>query len=174
MSHGDPKNPQRNPHPVKRYEIIATVDAPGSWDSVSGAVFFEVANLACTPEDKFLGVHAKTRDVTIDFEMAKMDERTWKGYFYRDSMLDEDYYGLGVCHWDVTQASPVFSVHGENFVPGSGLENIKPLTRYFEKSEFMDDSRTGAAFDLPANNPKYVHSPKAFFPITVTVKEVTP
>ncbi|MEO8809334.1 MAG: hypothetical protein ABI386_03710 [Rhodanobacter sp.] len=94
MTHGDPKNPKKNPHPVKRYEVIATAHAPGPWDAVSGTVFFDVVNLACTPEDKFLGVHAKPRDVAMDFEMARVDEKTWKGHFYRDAMLDEDYYGL--------------------------------------------------------------------------------
>jgi hypothetical protein len=36
MTHGDPKNPKKNPHPIKRYEVTATTDAPGPWDAVKG------------------------------------------------------------------------------------------------------------------------------------------
>lgn len=173
MNHGDPKNPKKNPHPVKRYEVIATAEAPGPWDSVKGMVFFDVANVDCVPRDSFTGGQ-NVPNTGYDFEMTRVDEKTWKGYFYRDMLQDEDYFGLGVCHWDVTQAAPIFAVHGENFVPGSGLENVKPLTRYFKKSEFMDRSQTDAALDFPAVNPEFVQRPEAFFPITVTVKEATP
>lgn len=173
MPHGDPDNPQKNPHPVQRYEVIATADAPGSWDSVKGTVFFQIVNPDCVPADSFTGGQ-NVPNTGYHFEMTRVNETTWKGYFFRDMLQDDDYFGLGVCHWDVTQASPAFSVHGENFVPGSGLENIRPLTRFFEKSEFRDSSRTDAAMDFPATNPKYAKNPEDFFPITVTVKELTP
>jgi len=91
--HSDPENPQKNPHPVKRYEVTATADAPGSWDEVSGTAFFDVVSLDCTHENKFLGVHVKPTDIAIEFKMDRVDEKTWKGYFYRDAILDDDYYG---------------------------------------------------------------------------------
>lgn len=176
MNHGDPKNPKKNLHPVARYEVIATTEAPGPWDSVKGTVFFEVVNLECTPEDKFLGVHAKPQDVPIDFEMNRVDEKTWKGYFFRDSMLDEDYYGLGVCHWDSTQVAPVFTAHGEIFSSGQMVkEALKtPQTDYFKKSEYWNRALTGdSALVSSAENPEVIQHPDAFFPITVAVKEVT-
>lgn len=178
MTHGDPKNPKKNPQPVKRYEVIATADAPGPWDSVSGTVFFDVINLACTPEDKFLGAHAKPQDVPIDFEMTRVDEKTWKGYFYRDSMQDEDYYGLGVCHWDATGVTPVFTVHGETFGAPTGLDDgvqKGSQAKYFKKSEYWDHTLTGdGALVSTAATPEVVQHPDAFFPITVTIKEVQP
>ena len=124
MSHGDPKNPQKNPHPIRRYEVIATADAPGTWDSVKGYLTYEVANPECTPEDKFLGVHQLPREVGNDIAMTRVDEKTWKGYFYRDFVQDEDYYGLGRCHWDATSLVGVFVVHGETFSSGSVFENF--------------------------------------------------
>jgi hypothetical protein len=178
MTHGDPKNPKKNPHPVKRYEVIATADAPGPWDSVSGRVFFDVVNLACTPEDKFLGVHAKPQDVAIDFEMTRVDEKTWKGSFYRDAMMDEDYYELGVCHWDATSVSAGFTAQGIDFSSDALMDRFlhkNSQTEYFKKSSYGDRNLIGiGTLDFSSNNSEYIKSPNAFFPITVTVKEVTP
>ena len=59
MFHGDPDNPKKNPHPTKRYELTATVDAPGPWDDVNGRVYFDVVSTACLRENKFLGVYIR-------------------------------------------------------------------------------------------------------------------
>lgn len=176
MTHGDPKNPKKNPHPVKRYEVTATADAPGPWDEVSGRAYFDVVNLECTPENKFLGVHIKPQDVSIDFEMIRVGEKTWKGYFYRDSMLDEDYYELGVCHWDATSVSAGFTAQGVSFSSGSMFSDFlskSSQTEYFKKSSYGDRNLVGlGALDFSSTNPEYVKNPEAFFPITVNVNEV--
>ncbi|WP_426701821.1 hypothetical protein ACPPVV_02045 [Rhodanobacter sp. Col0626] len=176
MTHGDPKNPKMNPHPVKRYEVIATADAPGPWDSVKGYISYDVINPACTPEDKFLGVHEMPQDVGQDIEMTRINEKTWKGYFYRDLIQDEDYYELGVCHWDATSVAAVFTVHNEKFAAGSAMKDFThngPQMEYFRKSDFLDRSRTIDGLPYLTVRPEYIKSPDAFFPITVTVKEAT-
>ena len=178
MTHSDPENPKKNPNPVKRYEITARADAPGPWDEVSGTAFFEVVNVECTPENKFLGVHVKPTDVPIEFKMDRVDEKTWKGYFYRDSMMDEDYYGLGVCHWDSTSVSAGFAVQGVNFNSGMLLKEILQKgsqTEYFKKSAYGDHKLVGiGTLNFSSINPEYVKNPDAFFPITLTVKEANP
>ncbi len=65
MAHGDPKNPRKNPHPAQRYEVIATADAPGPWDSVQGAAFFDVTNVACVPKGAFTGGRNVPTDSTL-------------------------------------------------------------------------------------------------------------
>lgn len=178
MNHGNPENPKKNPHPVKRYEVTTTTKVTGPWDVVKGRVFFDVTNVECTPEDKFLGVHKIPKDVVIDFDMTRVDENTWKGYFYRDSIQDEDYYGLGVCHWDTSSAAAVFVAHGVTFTSSDVLDvflHKGPQTNYFRKSFYEDHSST--VDNVPgfsAINPQVVQHPDAFFPITVIVKEATP
>jgi hypothetical protein len=178
MTHGDPKNPKKNPHPVKRYEVTAAADAPGPWDSVKGYISYDVINPACTPKDEFLGVHELPQDVGQDIEMTRVDDKTWKGYFYRDFIQDEDYYGLGVCHWDSTSVSAGFTAQGVNFSSGAVFEDFlqkSSQTEYFKKSSYGDRKLIGiGTLDFSAINPEYVKNPNAFFPITVTVKEATP
>jgi hypothetical protein len=177
MSHGDPDHPDRNPHPVQRYEIIATAEAPGPWDSVKGYISYDVVNQECTRENKFLGVHILPRDVGLDIEMTRVDEKTWKGYFYRDYLQDDNYYGLGICRWDPVSVAGVFAVHGKFFGPGSVLQDFLqngPQTEYFRKSEYVDRSLAGRAFLTTPDDPEVIQHPEAYFPITVAVKAVSP
>lgn len=177
MTHGDPKNPKKNPHPVKRYEVVVTADAPGPWDSVSGTVFFDVINRECVYRDSFTGGQ-NVPNSGYDFKMNRVDEKKWIGYFYRDALEDEDYFGLGVCHWDATGLTPTFIVHGEAFAASTGFEDALhkgPQVTYFKKSEYFDHSLTGdAALESTASTPDVVQHPDHFFPITVTVREATP
>jgi hypothetical protein len=177
MPHGDPQNPKKNPHPTKRYEVTAMAEAPGPWNSVSGAAIFDIVNLECTRENKFLGVHIKPQDVPIEFEMVRIDEKTWKGHFYRDAILDEDYYGLGICHWDATGVSVVFTAQGIDFT-ASGLTKFflqeGPQTRYFKKSAYGDLAFTHyGAPSYSTIDINVAQNPDAYFPITVIVKEET-
>ncbi|THD06965.1 hypothetical protein [Rhodanobacter lindaniclasticus] len=173
MSHGDPDHPDRNPHPVQRYEIIAIAEAPGPWDSVKGYLTYEVVNPACTPENKFLGVHIMPREVGLHIGMTRVDEKTWKGYFYRDYLQDEDYYGLGTCHWDPTSVGGVFVVHGMSFGSGDTLDGLLQKgseTEYFKKSEFLDRSSKIGGYGTILD-PAVIRNTEAFFPITVAIRE---
>ncbi|MBD8873468.1 hypothetical protein [Rhodanobacter sp. DHB23] len=177
MAHGDPSNPKKNPHPVKRYEVIATADAPGPWDSVSGTVFFDIVNVDCVPQGSFTGGR-NIPNASHEFEMARTGEKTWKGHFHRDLLLDEDYFGKGVCHWDATGMGPVFVAHGATFSPTRGLKQAMQAgsyTEYFKKSAYKDHSFTGmGALEFLPDSPEVARHPEDFFPITVTIKEIGP
>ena len=176
--HADPKNPKKNPHPVKRYELTATAEAPGPWDKVDGLISYEVVNPGCTPEDKFLGVHAMPQSVDVNIEMTRTGNNIWKGYFYRDYLQDEDYYGLGVCHWDASSVGAGFIVHGGIFGVGDILKMLLsrgPQMEYFKKSEYFDHSLKGGDVWLTsADDPEVAKHPDQFFPITIAIKEVSP
>ena len=89
-------------------------------------------------------------------------------------MQDEDYFSLGVCHWDVTQASPVFIAHKSNFVLGSGLESINPYKEYFKKSDYLNHSLIDGGYGTTPTDPELIQRPDEFFSIIVTVKGVNP
>lgn len=166
-----------NPHPVKRYEVIATSQAPGPWDKVKGVVFFDVENKGCVPRGSFTGAQ-DVPSAAIHFEMKHEERGTWVGYFYRDALMDEDYFGLGVCRWDATSLAPVFAVDGEKFGAPTWVEDALhkgAQVTYFKKAMYGDLSfaRYGAPGYSPSR-PEYKKEPDAFFPITVSVKEVTP
>jgi hypothetical protein len=181
MTHGDPTKPAKNPHPVKRYEVTATSDAPGPWDSIEGYIGYGIVKAddgiaKCVPMDSFLGEQSLT-SIGIDIEMTRVNDRTWRGYFYRDALLDEDYYNLGVCHWDVTSVGVAADAQGVRFGWGGLFDELhdSPETSYFKKSVYGDQSfaRYGAP-ELTSADPEVIQHPAAYFRTTVTVKESKP
>lgn len=174
--HGDPKNPKKNPHPVKRYEITATVGYSEAWESVKGTVFFDVINADCVPRDSFTGGRS-IPNISYEFEMAPVGENRWRGYFYRDALRDEDYFGKGVCHWDATQVAPEFRMRGVGFGSSQMLDEALKVsqTSYFRKSDLLEGlSGLDNAPDFSSSRAEYKAAPSQFFPITVAVREVEP
>jgi hypothetical protein len=177
MTHGDPKNPKKNPHPIKRYEVTATADAPGPWDVVKGYLSFKVSNVTCVPQGSLTG--ARNVPITdFDFEMKRVDEKTWKGYFYRDFLQDEDYFGLGICHWDTSGVGAEFIAHSVSFSSTDVLDVFLrngSQAEYFKKSDYLNHSLAGdGALVSSVDTPEVIQHPENFFPIMVTVKEATP
>ncbi|WP_230598513.1 hypothetical protein [Xanthomonas albilineans] len=167
-----------NPHPVKRYEVIATSHAPGPWDTFEGAyIGYDVINSKCVPMIPFIGTQHMP-NTGLDVPMTQVDDHTWKGYFYRDALLDEDYFKLGVCHWDVTSVSASAIVKGVRFAWSGALEELlrdSPETSYFKKSVYGDRSFAPyGAPDLDPSDPQVLKQPDAYFPVTIAVKESKP
>ncbi|MBP1475575.1 hypothetical protein J7I44_14770 [Frateuria sp. MAH-13] len=161
-----------NPHPAQRYELIATVDAPGEFDSVEGYLSYEVTNVECVPKNPIEGAR-NVPNTSRRFALTRVDAHTWKGSFYRDLLQDEDYFGLGVCHWDVTNASPVFRVHAASFSPAFVLADPieVTLTRYFKRSDYFNQAlRNVGALGFSSTDAEVGKAVQSFFPITVTIK----
>ncbi|CTP89502.1 hypothetical protein XTPLMG728_2251 [Xanthomonas translucens pv. poae] len=169
-----------NPHPVKRYEVIATSHAPGPWDSIKAYIGYDVINAKCVPMIPLIG-EQHMPNTGLDVPMVRVDDHTWKGYFYRDAMLDEDYFKLGVCHWDVTSVGVGAIAQGVRFSWGAGGGAFEELLRdipeisYFKKSAYGDRSLAPyGAPDYSPLRPEYKQNPHDFFPVTIAVKEAKP
>ena len=185
-------NPKKNLLPVKRYKVTVVTDAPGPWDSVNAIVFFDITDEKCVRIAPVIGSEIRPDGIDQEIEMTRVNENTWEGYFYRDLVLDENYYGRGVCHWDATQVAPHFVVHGESFGTSVWTEDALhkgPQVAYFRNSDYWDRSYKtyvihdpsgsttylgGGAQDFSTTDPKRIQRPNDFFPITVTVKEARP
>ncbi|KGE50268.1 hypothetical protein [Xanthomonas axonopodis] len=165
-----------NPHPVKRYEVIATSHAPGPWDAIKAYIGYDVINNKCVPMIPFLG-EQHMPNTGLYIPMTRVDDHTWKGYFYRDALLDEDYFKLGVCHWDVTSVGVSATVQGVRFGWGNGLEPILHdglQTFYFKKSAFGNQSLHYPPLALTGDDDEARQHPDAHFPVTIAVKEAKP
>ncbi|MCC4597236.1 hypothetical protein NRY95_06180 [Xanthomonas campestris pv. phormiicola] len=164
-----------NPHPVKRYEVIATSHAPGPWDTFEGAyIGYDVINTKCVPMIPFIG-EQHVPNTGLNIPMTRVDDHTWKGYFYRDALQDEDYFKLGVCHWDVTSVGVSAIAQGVRFAWSSSLEELlrnSSETNYFKRSAYGDRSLVPyGASDFDPANPEVLQRPDAYFPVTIAVKE---
>jgi len=95
-----------NPQPTQAYQITMTLaDAPGPFAFMQGLAQYDVVNQECLspPEDNPGGAPMHlTRHV--EFELTRVSDVEYTGTVYADGILDEDYYGRGICRWQLTWA----------------------------------------------------------------------
>jgi hypothetical protein len=109
--------------------------------------------------------------------MVPIGRNTWRGFFYRDALRDDDYFGMGVCHWDAAQVAPDFKVDGVGFGSSQLVDEALGSTQtdYFRKSDLSGHLKgLGSAPAFSATRPEYKKNPNGFFPITLTIKEANP
>jgi len=161
------KNPdiKQNPHPKMRYEITMTIDgAPGPFDSITAFVQYKVSNDRCVPLTPISGATLPPeRRFPITF--TRVSDTVYKSVIYADMMEDENYYGLGVCHWAVVAASADLKINGTSLSPAIFHDDIvaqKSVATYFVNSDYLESSgandqgrvvsgNTNRAFYLPAS-----------------------
>ncbi|WZB75737.1 hypothetical protein WJ972_06020 [Achromobacter insuavis] len=102
-----------NPAPTQAYEIrliLAQVaDLPAGADrqapfaEVAGTAQFDVGNAAgCGKSDPRIG-QVPTLSSHEPFRMTRVSATEYVGTIHADQLVDEDYYGRGVCHWKLTE-----------------------------------------------------------------------
>jgi hypothetical protein len=133
------KRYRENPHPQQAYRVtLAIADAPGPFASLEAYATYEIQGETCLlPSDNnFEGAQLtpKRRSLPVDFE--KVSDTEYVATVYADRMLDADYYGRGVCHWQSTGTHVRLKATGADgeteFVAGlSGGELTSQVRRQF-------------------------------------------
>ncbi|HEY0198832.1 MAG TPA: hypothetical protein VGC19_09860 [Rhodanobacter sp.] len=132
---------KQNPHPKMRYEITMTIQgAPGPFDSVSGFVQYKVSNSHCVPLTPISGATLPPES-RIPIAFTRVSDNLYKAVIYTDLMQDEDYYGMGVCHWSVVATSADLKIKTTALSPAIFHDDIvaqKSVATYFVDSDYLD------------------------------------
>jgi hypothetical protein len=170
------KNPEikHNPTPKMRYAITLTVEgAPGPFDSITGFVEYKVVNEECVPLQPVSGATiAPEEKVPVTFRREK--DGIYVGTIYADLMQDEDYYGLGVCHWQVVAASALLKNKAVEFSPAIFHKDITAqhaVSTYFVNSDYTDNTTTHSAFGTTNRSLFQPESRTDLFTVTLAAKE---
>ena len=170
---------KRNPSPKVRYEITLTItDAPGRFDSAEGYVSYEVTNEQCAPFEKFAGIYRKPPSQHPSFSLARVSDNEYKGIVYLDLLQDEDYYGLGVCHWKPINVGAQLKAGKVAFSPYISVDKVasqQSSMQYFYRSDYgiETSSHSDSATSLlgsPVTDYLEKH-PELRFEIIMTAKE---
>ncbi|MDM0090471.1 MULTISPECIES: hypothetical protein [unclassified Variovorax] len=141
-----------NPHPRMRYEITLTIaDAPGPFDAVEGSAGYQVSNDRCVPLAPISGARPTPRK-NVPIALTRVNEAIYKGSLYVDLLVDEDYFGLGLCRWSMPFADFDLQIGNLAFAHSIALEEIlagNSVTRYFNKISYVSED---------ARSPKNDHS----------------
>lgn len=96
---------RENPSPVQAYRISMRIDhAPGAFSRMRALAHYDVINSECLrpPKDNPGGHTSPVPTAPRDITWERVDDSTYTGVVFADQMLDEDYYGRGVCRWQLT------------------------------------------------------------------------
>ena len=119
--------PSINPAPRQRYVLTLRFDGlPGEIADLDATADFEVENRECVPYDfsrAVGGVRLPPRH-SVPLALERVDTGTWTAVVHEDALLDEDYYGLGVCHWALNNASVHFRSDATRFVGGMPADRL--------------------------------------------------
>lgn len=179
---------KERPNPQRAYRIVMTIEnAPGLFAMIEGSAQYDVANEdECGKFNRMAGGYDRmTTSPQIRWE--KRSDTEYVATVYADLMMDEDYYGRGVCHWVLTEARARIKATGAEvetrFVPAISAEEIvvgEAVTWYFWKGGYPVDT------PLPSNGKGFpdlgqkdidnvpVEKRNEFFAVTLVPKEVQP
>lgn len=154
-------------------------------DDRAGAVRRGEQECLAPPKDNPGGHTSPVPTEDVEIPLTKVSDTEYVGTVYADRMLDEDYNGRGVCHWQLMQ----FRVHmkatgakGEgqiiSSIPAEKLLGEQSETVYFNKISYSERDDTYEPIDFgEANRSRFGPSIKDADLFTVTFtpsKEATP
>lgn len=149
---------KQNPHPKQAYLLTLTIaNAPGPFKSVAGIVQFDVVTPECLPPPSENGGMPWPIPVHhIPIAWTRVSDTEYTGLVHLDEMIDEDYYGRGVCRWKLIQARADLMATGAKgetrFIPSIDLNQLEAQqaqATYFVRADYLDTEIT--SLEHPVN-----------------------
>lgn len=180
-----------NPEPKQPYRIKVKINnAPGPMKPINDMYIGYAARNCSYTISRLAGATASPeKNIPIKMNLVGHDE--YEVLFYADAVLDEDYFGEGVCQWKPENFGASFKATGKKeeteFNISDVMENLekeKTLTKYYWKRGYpydknedgLPDERIAPDFGentLEGYGPG-PHNVNDFFSITVTLEEIKP
>lgn len=131
-----------NPAPKEGYEVTLTIEnAPGQFKQVSWSAMYQAKGCSYVVND-FAGVRGEPEKV-IELPFKEQADGNYVATVYLDAMLDEDYYGNGVCKWSLTSVgvsgAPSGAAEEASFGGRTDMDSIRsgaPMALYYLKSRY--------------------------------------
>jgi hypothetical protein len=148
---------------------------PAAVNRLSATANYEVDNLDCVPLDytKALGGVRLPPEQRIELILQRVDDNTYTTRVHEDAFLDEDYYGLGVCHWSLGTASVHFHSPSTQFIGGIAADQIAAEAEVTEHYLVRDFSQKPAVGDVVFGEDKpdfYLTSLGPQFKLTISAR----
>lgn len=166
---------KQNSSPKQAYRVTLSIaDAPGPFAVIEG--FAQYVALDCTYTINELEGATAHPEKRIPVTYTKVDERTYTGVVHIDAMQDEDYFGKGVCHWNLVVVSAQLRATGAQgetrffaALQRDALLAHQPQTSLHKKQRYPRDPAISDVNSLGLDPPT-----DDMFPLTFTSEAVTP
>lgn len=170
-----------NPTPKQGYEIVLTIqDAPGPFKKMGWSALYQAKGCNYVVNE-FAGVRGEPKH-TVKLPFAERPDGSFAATVYVDAMLDEDYYGNGVCQWKLTSVGPWVMATGspaetlfDTDLSSEQLLAEQPVQLFYWKGYYPQSKVNG--FKTWGNSTREQFAPEArgdLFSMTLTPKKVLP
>lgn len=177
-----------NPSPRQGYELVLTIqDAPGPFKKMGWSALYQAKGCNYVVND-FAGVRGEPEH-TVKLPFVERPDGSFAATVYLDAMLDEDYYGNGVCQWTLAGVSaggtPSGAPEETAFSGHMNLEHLlaeQPRPMFYWKGDYgtfkrSPDANTTVspvAFGSPERSQFKAELQAELFSLTLTPKRVQP
>ena len=179
---------QLNPHPKQAYRLrIKINDAPGPLKLMGNfGVGYKAEN--CSYVINHLEGVSSNPKKDVENQVRQLGDFEYETVVYTNAMLDEDYFGEGICHWKPDGFGVAFKATGHpeetKFNFGDFLDDLmekKTLTKYYWKWSYPYFTREDGSispdfvnFGITSPELYSAEEHKEMFTITVTLEEIKP
>ena len=179
-----------NPAPAHAYEIRLTLpnaselssaaDDKSPFTVVEGTAQFDASNAARCGRSNALAGNVPTLSSHEPFLLSRISATEYIGTVYADLLLDEDYYGRGVCHWQLTEARVAVRARTDSadtrFVAGLPAQKVlasDTQARYFWKGYYPNfEQRQHTDYGRNQLDAVPANRRGEFFVITLTSRKI--
>ncbi|MBN7139046.1 hypothetical protein A7A76_08110 [Lysobacter enzymogenes] len=181
----DPKY-ERNPNPRQKYVVTAKVDgAPGPFRVATASVQYKIGptQQCMPPAEPISGTFPTPDREVVSLPVRKMAESEFQFDVYLDGMVAKDYFGRGVCTWEiegVTLSLKPTGAKGERrfatTIDMPDATELKPVIMYARREKYgtpVSDvyDEVERSMEVPHATALYGSDPSKFFAITFSAKE---
>jgi hypothetical protein len=174
---------KEHPQPKRAYQLTMVIEnAPGPFGMIEGSAQYDVINhKTCGERNPVSGTRSRI-STHPPIAWKPIGNGQYVAMVYSDLIVDEDYYGNGICRWTLTAASALLRATGAEtetrFLPGISATDI--LAERAVKLYFWGGGYPRSGMD---NYPDFGKpSPDNFgqnirhelFTVTLTAKEAQP
>jgi hypothetical protein len=169
---------KNNPSARQRHELTFKFQAlPGTISKLEASADFEVQNIDCVPVDyeKAIGGVRLAPRHKLPLTYRQIDENTYTATLIPDALLNEDYYGLGVCEWGLSSATVHFYSPTTHFIGGLTAEQLQAGAQVVEHYLTQDFSKKPDHMEAVFGEKEgtYVSSAGPQFTMSISIREET-
>lgn len=179
---------KEHPQPGRAYQLTMVIEnAPGPFGMIEGSAQYNVVNhLECGQRNPASGTRSRI-GTNPELHWKLVAANTYIATVHPDLIMDEDYYGNGVCRWQFTEARARLKATGAmeetRFVPGFPAADIlaeQTVRLYFWSGGYPTDTpppsdgKGFADFGYKDANKFRPELRGELFTITLSAKEVQP
>jgi len=176
---------KHNTKPSRVFALAVRIDnAPGPFASLHGTMQYDIANSACLPPaDFFSGVQTTPISTFLPISLKRTGEGRYEGEIALDGLVDDDYFGRGVCRFKAVGPSVSLRATGAagetRFVVRLDAEAVEAeatKTKYYWRGGYPRDPRVEDFPDHGLDSPDDFLEPlrDELFSVTIQSSKVNP